>query len=122
MTLLQRYAPGNTETLTALCGPNEMYSAQLILIASLWRDDLNGLANTKLRARHFTNGKLRKLAAFVIGSTATFGLNDTETTRRLLITHCSIPEQWVDITFDTIERVAELLIESDVAEAWKAVA
>lgn len=117
-------APGQTrsETLIALCGPDETYAAQLVLLASTWRDDLDGLDKTKLRARQFPNEKLRTLAAFAIGSTGTYGLNDTETMRRLLITHCDISEQWVGITFETIERVAELLVESDVVEAWEAVA
>ena len=118
MTLPQRCAPGNTQTLMALCGPDETYGAQLVMIASLWRDDLTNLDKTKLRARHFTDEKLRALAAFVFGSTATFGLNDPETIRRLLVTHCNISGQWVEITFRTIEQVAELLTESVVVGAW----
>ena len=37
--------------------------------------------------------------------------------RRLLVTHCDIPERWVDLTFRTIDQLAELITESDVLEA-----
>ena len=112
-------APGQTSTemLTALCGPDETYAAQLILIASLWQDDLTNLNKTKLRTRHFTDEKLRILAAFVNGSSSIFGLSDTATMRRLLVTHCDISERWVDVTFRTLDQLAELITGFDEVEA-----
>ncbi len=122
MTLLQTKSPSNTETVAALCGPNRAYGAELVLIASISRDDLTGFDKTKLRSRHFHSKKLRVLAESVISSRATFGVVDLHTIRRLLLTHHGTTEQWFNITCNTIERIAELLVESDITNAWEVVA
>ena len=122
MTLLQSHPLSNTKTIAALCGPNRVRAAELVLIASIWRDDLTLFDKTKLRARHFHSKKLRILAESVISSRSTFGVVDTETIRRLLLTHHGTTDQWFSITHNTIERIAELLVESDITNAWEVVA
>lgn len=102
-------------TIEAIAGNDQIRAAQVILLAGLWHDDLGRQFAGRVKARLFTDDRLRSIAAYSVGSLSTFGVTDLEMVERMLRERFS--DQAVTITIETIRKLVELIEVDDVEDA-----
>lgn len=105
----------HSETLNALAGSNLVRSAQLIVLAGLWNDDIAPQFTRQIKAKLFDDDLLRAIAAFSIGSLGTFGVNDLATVERLLRERFT--DLAVSIEIATIDKLVNLIVAANVQDA-----